>query len=507
MDWIDELKQYSDTEIAAALAQLTDTEATLLLGELGSTGQAETYESPGHLMTAINPKLRLTPALKVLNSFLMEAVSTPDSRSCVTFAPQEGKSTTVSVYLPIIVLMRNPDTRVIIAAASQSLAETFSRQIRDIITANPQLGLRISPGLNRQDQFKLDGHTGGVVAVGVGGTLNGKPGDLLIIDDPNKDFAEASSPTISQKIFEWYQGTAAMRLSPGSPVIVLQTRWHENDLIGRLLKNAPDRWRLLRIPAQADHRPEHGETDPLGREPGEWMDSARGRTREQWEQRKREAGPRMFAAQFQGTPAVDEGGIFPRTTWQFYPSKLTTPNDGRELYTKFDADTELIQSWDMAFKGGDKSDFVVGQVWLRKGANCYLLDQVRGRWPFSETLQQVRLLSAKYPQALTKLVEDKANGPAAIDMLRRDLPGVTPVNPHGGKEARANAVSPLVHAGNVHLPDPSIAPWVGDLIEEAALFPASSNDDQVDALTQALNHLMVRIVDNKKATYGMVAID
>jgi len=146
--------------------------------------------------------------------------------------------------------------------------------------------------------------------------------------------------------------------------------------------------------------------------------------------------------------------------------------------------TEWVQSWDCAFKSTATSDFVVGQVWARDGANRYLVDQVRRRMTFTETLQAVREMSEAYPQANRKLIEDKANGSAVIDTLRREIAGMIPIQPHGGKEARAQAVSAAVESGNVYLP--RRARWVMDFIEECAAFPNAAHDDQVDAMTQAL---------------------
>jgi predicted phage terminase large subunit-like protein len=149
----------------------------------------------------------------------------------------------------------------------------------------------------------------------------------------------------------------------------------------------------------------------------------------------------------------------------------------------------MIQSWDMAFKDLATSDYVVGQVWGACKADRYLLDQVRNRWDMPATKAAVQELSRRWPKAGTKLVEGKANGPAVIQELRHDVPGLIAVNPEGGKMARAQAVSPQVESGNVYLPHPALGRWVEDLIEEAAAFPHGRNDDQVDAMTQALNRL------------------
>jgi len=145
-----------------------------------------------------------------------------------------------------------------------------------------------------------------------------------------------------------------------------------------------------------------------------------------------------------------------------------------------------VQSWDCAFKDLRTSDYVVGQVWARRGGDYFLLDRIKDRLDFTATLHAIRQMSAAHPGALTKLIEDKANGSAVISVLRKELSGIIPVNPEGGKEARAGAIAPLVEAGNVWLPDPTIAPWVGDFVEECAAFPNGAHDDQVDAMSQAL---------------------
>jgi predicted phage terminase large subunit-like protein len=129
------------------------------------------------------------------------------------------------------------------------------------------------------------------------------------------------------------------------------------------------------------------------------------------------------------------------------------------------------------------------QVWGRKGADKYLLDQVRERMGFTSTVTAIRTLNAKHPKAHTKLIEDKANGSAIIDFLKHEISGLIPVEPQGGKVARAYAVQPTIEAGNVFIPDPTLAPWVHDFIEECASFPNGAHDDQVDCMTQALNRL------------------
>jgi predicted phage terminase large subunit-like protein len=147
---------------------------------------------------------------------------------------------------------------------------------------------------------------------------------------------------------------------------------------------------------------------------------------------------------------------------------------------------DQAQSWDCAFKDLETSDYVVGQAWARVGSAFFLGDQIRARLDCPATVKAVRELSQRFPGTVAKLIEDKANGSAVVQMLGKEIPGLIPVTPQGGKVARAAAVSPLMEAGNVYLPHPLYAAWVNDFIEECATFPNGAHDDQVDAMTQML---------------------
>jgi len=270
------------------------------------------------------------------------------------------------------------------------------------------------------------------------------------------------------------------------------TRWHEDDLVGRLLA-AEDgrRWRVINIPALADHDPAKGETDALGRAPGQWLTSARGRTDAEWEAIRIQVGSRVFNALYQGRPSPSTGNVWRRPWWRFYEHMLWTL--GPDGSYRIDAD-EVVQSWDMAFKDTKGSDFVVGTVWARRGADVYLLDKVHKRLTFTETLTAFKAMCTRWPQASAKYVEDKANGTAVIDTLKSKIPGIVAITPTESKYARANAVAPFIEAGNVHLPAPHVAlPDVNpdSLIDEAAGFPNAAHDDQVDSVSQALARLLL----------------
>ena len=153
-----------------------------------------------------------------------------------------------------------------------------------------------------------------------------------------------------------------------------------------------------------------------------------------------------------------------------------------------------IHSWDCTFKDGQKNDFVAGHIWQRTGPNFYLVDRVHDHMGISDTMRAIRTLTAKHPRASGKLIEDKANGTAVIELLRKEIPGLIPIDPQGGKVVRAQAIAPYAEAGNIFLPSPKIAPWVHDFLEECAAFPNAAHDDDVDAMTQAINYLATNMV-------------
>lgn len=424
----------------------------------------------------------------------MWAYTTPGARLAVSIGPQEGKSSRVTRAGSLWALTRDPETRIGIVSYAQALADGFSRDIRNAIASNNgddetlDLGLRIASDYGSARRWQLDGHRGGVVAAGVGSGLTGRPLDCIVIDDPFADAVQAGSAYYRDRVWDWWQTVGSTRLAPDGPVLVICTRWHEDDFVGRLLA-AEDghRWRVINIPAVADHDPAKGQSDPLGRQPGVWLESARGRTAAQWEQIKIQAGSRAFAALYQGRPSPDQGNVWQRQWWRRYREPLWSQHPAiAGAWVVADAD-EVIISADCAFKDTKSSDFVVMQVWARRGAMAYLVDQVRKRLSFTETVTALLALVAKWPQATRKLVEDKANGTAVISQLKSKVPGLVPVNPTDSKYGRATAVAPVIESGNVLLPAAEVGLFdAEELVTEAASFPNGAHDDQVDATSQAL---------------------
>lgn len=472
---------------------------TLVRDRLAPELRETRWKTPGEMAQALDRTTVQTPALELIDDRLVDVAGGLTERQMVSMPPQEGKSQRISIWFPLWLLVRNPNLRIAIVSNGFDLARMFGEQIRDTLKAHPELGLALSASTAAKHEFKLLGYQGGVLCVGIEGSLTGRPVDVLIIDDPYKDDVQADSKAWRKRVQKFWQSVALLRLAPGAPVVIVQTRWRKDDLSGWLQTEFPDEWSVLNISAQAvDHDKlpetdrEYGQADPLGRAPGEFMVSARGRSERDWRMKIREVGSRVWTAMYQGRPSPVEGGILKRDWWKRYDQLpwIDRP-DGSRWATGFD---EILMSWDLAFKDTQDSDYVVGQVWARRGVDAYLLEQVRGQWDFVETCNQFEQLVARWPQALLKIVEDKANGPAVIASLRNRVGGIVPEEPQGSKEARASAVAPLVEAGNVWLPQSSLpgCAWVGDLIEECAGFPTATNDDQVDALSQALNRLVLQ---------------
>jgi len=302
--------------------------------------------------------------------------------------------------------------------------------------------------------------------------------NCLIIDDIVKNSEQAASPAYQRRNIEWFKSTFATRGEPGAALIILGTRWNENDLQGWLQSDLDQKgtWKVIRLPAIAEKH------DPLGRMPGKAL------CPERYDERalkkiKKEVGEYYWNSLYQQRPSPLEGGIFKRAWYRHYD----------ELPMDMD---EYIQSWDLAFTGNASSAYTVGQIWGRKGANKYLIDQVRKQMDFVETVEAIQLFSATYPEAKAKLVEKAANGEAVLSALKDKISGLIGIKATRSKEDRALSVQPEFEGRNVYFPAIGSKPWLGAFIEEIATFPNSKYKDQTDAMVQALCRLGKRDIAN-----------
>jgi predicted phage terminase large subunit-like protein len=416
----------------------------------------------------------------------LEAVTAGNCRRLViNIPPRHGKSLLVSVLWPCWEWIQHPTTRWLFVSYSDSLASRHALDRRRLLRSD---WYRAHWGhivrLTRDQQQKAEFHNtrrGMMVATSVGGSITGKGGNRLVLDDPHNPL-QAESDVQRQRAVDFYKHTLSTRRDDPArdAVVLVMQRLHTRDLAAELLELGFDH---VCLPALAPTRttivfPRSGRSMVRDADTPLWP------AREsvaQLEAQRRVLGSYGFAGQYQQEPVPRSGGLFQRRWWGWYDDAPEELDD-------------VMQSWDLSFKDGDGSDYVVGLVAGRVGVAVYLLDRFKAKASFVETCYAIDAMVARYPEASTVLIEDAANGPAVVDALRQKIRGLIAVRPEGGKLARAAAVQPQVEAGQVYLPRPRLSDgreifgrgWVDDFIDTCAVFPKGAHDDDVDALTQLL---------------------
>jgi predicted phage terminase large subunit-like protein len=436
--------------------------------------------------------------LRYIDSVLDRVTAGELKRVIIELPPRHGKTEKATIRQTSYRLELNPALRVIIAAYNAKFAQKLSRKIRRIVRGR----IALSEDRNAAEDWETT-EGGGVRALGAGEGTAGLPAELLLIDDPIKNRKQANSKTFRDSLWEWMTEDLFTRLEPNAAVVLTMTRRHEDDPVGRILasEEAKD-WTVIKLPALAE------ENDPLGRK----VDEALCPDRYDADALKkiRRGNERMFASLYQQRPAPASGLVFKGEWWQYYTTRdRPIIENGHAVHVLPEVFSSHLQSWDLSFKNKDSSDKVSGQVWSRLGANVYLRDRVNDRMDFVATIKAIRALTKKWPMAMLKLVEDKANGPAVISALRNEIPGLVAVEPNGDKVSRAYAVTPMYEAGNIWLPHPQIAPWIEVWKLEHIQFPLGANDDDVDSGTQALDRMWKQIngepdpqAENEKVVYS-----
>ena len=448
----------------------------------------------------------------------LEAVTLGEIRNLIiNVPPRHMKSLLVSVFWPAWEWIRFPHRRWLYSSYAASLSIRDSVKCRRLIESSwyqRMWGDRFALTSDQNTKGRFDNNRSGYrIATSVDGFATGEGGDRIVCDDPH-NVQDVESDAVRKATVDWWDVVMSTRVNDprtASKVVVMQ-RCHQRDLSGHLL--AQGGWEHLRLPAEFEEPrcvTSIGWSDPRERV-GELLWAERFGP-EEIASAKRSLGSYAAAGQLQQRPSPAGGGIFKRHWFRYFqprgmnlpPVILQLPDGSTKTIAAIEAPTtvdEQIQSWDCSFKDLDTSDYVVGQAWARLGSVYLLGHQIRGQMDLPATMKAVRELTAGFPKTYAKLIEDKANGSAVIQMLSQEIPGILPVNPSGGKIARAQAVSPLVEAGNVYLPHPEYAPWVNDFIEECVQFPNGAYDDQVDAMTQAL----LRWNESQEVTYRVVML-
>lgn len=394
--------------------------------------------------------------------------------------PQVGKSTTVTETFPAWWAMKNPDKGVIEVSYGDALAERFGKSNLEKVENYCHLfGVELDPKKATAKEFKFKKRKGRMISRGYGSSLTGYTGNLIIIDDPVKNAVEADSENDREKKWSDFQKSILTRAGKNDKIILIMTRWHEDDLAGRIINSFPDKTTVVNIPCECD-----SEEDPLGRKIGEAICPEIGKDNRWLKDFKAslidEEGVRTWNALYQGRPTALEGNMLKRNWWEYYErSEYENGN------LKFDT---MVMSVDAAFKDEKQNDYVAITIWGKKDNRIYLVDLVNEHLNFTATVKKIKLLAARYPQANVKLIEDKANGTAVIQVLRHEIMGIIPVTPDRSKEARVQAVSFSIEAGNVYLPKDRKFTW--EFIDQCASFPNGKHDDIVDSMSQALIRLV-----------------
>jgi predicted phage terminase large subunit-like protein len=396
-------------------------------------------------------------------------------RVIINMPPRHTKSEFASYLFPSWFLGKFPHKKIIQCSNTGELAVGFGRKVRNLVASEAYA--KVFPDVALRQDSKAAGRwstnkNGEYFAIGVGGTVTGKGGDIVIIDDPHSEqeaALAAGNPEVYQKVYEWYTSGPRQRLQPGGTIVMVMTRWAENDLTGRVLADAMKRstgedWDVIELPAILPSG------NPLW--PEFW-------SIEELEALREELPPVKWNAQYQQKPTGEEGAIVKRDWWQIWEGERAPP-------CQF-----IIQSWDTAFTKNERSDFSACTTWGvfyknedENDVNIILLDAFQERMEFPELKDKAYQLYKEW-EPDSCVIEAKAAGLPLILELRRMGVMVSEYTPVRGNDkfVRLNSVTDLFRSGKVWAPDMR---WAHEVIEQMAAFPNASHDDLVDSTTQAL---------------------
>ncbi len=453
---------------------------------------AATLDPAGLARYVTGGRWTLASHLDLLNRRLADVVAGGNGRVLVLMPPRHGKSELCSVYLPAWYLGTHPDRRVILASHEADFAASWGRRSRDVLEEHGRslFGVEVRSDSAAANRWDIAGRRGGMITAGVGGTLTGRGCDLLIIDDPHKSAEEAQSQTYRDRVWDWYRAVARTRLEPGASVVVIQTRWHEDDLAGRLLtggEHGGEQWEVLGLPALAE------EDDPLGRAHGEplWPERF---SLEELTRIRRSIGSHWWAALYQQRPQPLDGGIFKRSWFRRFRSRddryeLIQP-EGAKVVTM--GDCRRFCTVDLAASTKTSADYTVVATWAATpDKDLLLLDRVRLRL---EGPDHVPLLRTTYQRWKPGFIAIERTGfqLTLIQQATREGLPVRELVADTDKISRALVAAARMEAGTVYFP--ADEPWVGEFEDELLAFPSGRHDDQVDVLAYAAIQLVSRPV-------------
>ena len=430
----------------------------------------QTFDKPTELAQLCWDQFKIPPHISLIEEYLLKVESGEIKKQMFFMPPRHGKSELVSKYFVAWYMLRNPEKRVIFISHGHEFAGEFGLEVRDII--NEYGGnIEIRDDQRKKNYFKIKDHRGSLTCTGIGGGITGKGADLLVIDDPVKDADAAMSSTLRERAKNWYRSTANTRLEPGAQQIIIQTRWHEDDLSGFLLENQPGQWSVLSLPAIA------GVDDQLGRKPGEALWPERFPV-DVLEQIREEASSFWFSAMYQQDPQPAEGGLLKRE-WireHFVPLAGGLQNNG-------------VMCVDLAIGGKKENDQTVICTIAKTWDNYLYVRGFRyGRWNNKANIANFAA-EYNYMQPMSAYSEDTAYQRAFKEDVRDQLNiPLMGLQNSGNKEARIlTTLQPLFEAGKILFPED--APWLGDFLKEYLSFPNGKHDDMLDALQMAVDKI------------------
>jgi predicted phage terminase large subunit-like protein len=412
--------------------------------------------------------------LELIEENVLRTVKT-GGRSIISVSVRHGKSEFCARWFVAWYLINNPSHRVLITTHETTLAVEHAKRVRSIIFEyGPLFGVHVQEGSKAAGNWSTT-HGGGVYAVGVGGSPIGRGFNLIVVDDPHRNYADAMSPVARRHVAEWWTGTIQSRFEPGGSAIVICSRWHTRDLTGVLLGKENTPWEELRIPALAD-----SPDDPMGRAKGEaaWP--------ERWPKEelliaKAATTQQVWLSQYQQTPTDITGGFF----------------DVEEITLNHHfSSQEYVRCWDFA-ASKDTGDYTVGvllsRMWDGFGWRYHVEDVRRGQWD-AATVRDIFVKTAHNDgrHVPVRVPQDPGQaGKAQAQQMVSLLPGwdVRASRITGSKEVRAQGVASAIGGGLVSV---SNGGWVDEFLEELSMFPRGAHDDQVDALSDCYNFFAER---------------
>ena len=467
----------------------------------------------GEYVKYVNEGFHMTKFHRYLCDQIQEFLEMPSTGKAMdilllSVPPQHGKSFTLTETLPSWFLGKHPTDGVILCSYDSDLAEKFSRKNRDKYTTYACDVFRTGFNKNAQGVALWETDQGGTCrAAGLKAGITSYGCELFIIDDPIKNKEQAQSEIVIKKIHDEMGPSVQSRIHPGGKLIVIQTRWVDNDCIGFILKNWREYiWKYINLPCECEDETD----DPLGRKKGEaLMGEHLGDVGipqkicndNTWLKSKKTLviagdGEYTWNALYQGHPSAENGNLFHEDWWQLYERKNI----------KFSDFEYTLLSVDASFKKTETSDMVAIELWGLAQNHAYLWKLVNKRMGFVETVERIKKFVKDYPEIDNLVIEDKANGSAIIDTLKYidTMPAIIGVNPLGGKYSRAQATSNFVASLAVHIPtdftieEANEVEWDGPekltptekFITQHTKFPFMAHDDMVDSQTQALTRII-----------------